>query len=83
MRRHIAEVCHCVLIFRSTQSLVVLRRPTVYTLVVLCPLLVFGHREEVDVFLAMFHSDDRGHKLDQEFGQTEERRIEMIKEVDE
>ena len=55
MRRHIAEIRFRILVVRGPQSLVVLRSPATNAFIRLCPLLILGHREEVDVLLSVFY----------------------------
>jgi hypothetical protein len=51
-------------------------------LIVLYPLLELGNGEEVDRFLPMAHPDDGSNELDKEIGELEQRRIEVVEEVD-
>jgi len=51
-------------------------------LIFLHPLLELGNGEEIDRFLPMTHSDDRGNELNEEIGELEKRRVEVVEEVD-
>jgi hypothetical protein len=65
-----------------TTDLVVLGRPASQMVMFLHPLMEFGNSEEVDGFLPMAYSDDGSNELDEEIGELEKRRIEVIEEVD-
>jgi hypothetical protein len=51
-------------------------------LIILHPLLELGNGEKVNGFLPMAYSDDGSNELDEEIGELEKRRVEVVKEVD-
>ena len=61
--------------------LVVLGFPTLSVVVRLLPLLVLWHSIECHLLLAFPHPDDGCDELDQEFRDPEQRRVEVVKEV--
>ena len=46
------------------------------------PLLIFRYGEEIDSLLSFRYPHDGCHKLDKEIGNFEQRRVEMVQEVD-
>ena len=51
-------------------------------LIVFHPLLELGNGEEIDRLLPMTHSDDGSNELNEEIGELEKRRVEVVEEVD-
>lgn len=46
------------------------------------PLLIFRYGEEIDLLLSFAYPHDRCYELDKEIGDLEQRRIEMVQEID-
>lgn len=63
-------------------NLVVLRVPLVRILRSLQPLFIFRYGEEIDSLLSFAYPHDRCDELDKEIGDFEQRRIEMVQEID-
>lgn len=64
-------------------NLVVFRVPFVGILRSLQPLFIFRYGEEINSLLSFRYPNDRCYELDKEIGDFEQRRVEMVQEVDE